>query len=750
MAPAAASPEKTNSPRKMDRRSFFRVSAIAGGGLLLAYYAKPIEHILAQGFPQAHLVPSSFISIAPDGIVTIMAKNPEEGQGVKAMLPMLIAEELDVDWKDVRIKQSDIDAAKYGPQVAGGSTATPTNWVPMRQMGASCRAMLISAAAQNWNVAETECTTSAGRVMHAASKRSAGYGELAAKAATLPVPDAATLKMKDPKDYKIIGQTVKGLDNASIVTGKPLYGIDLEMPGMLYAVYQKCPVYGGKVVSANLDAIKSQPGVKYAFTVEGGSDLTALVGGVAIVADTWYHAKTAREKLQVQWDEGPTASQSSASFAAAAEAFSKQAPQSSLRTDGNVDAALQSGAKVVEAAYSYPFISHVPLEPQNCTAKFEDGKLELWAPSQTPQQGLGVAARTVGIDPSAITMHQVRIGGGFGRRLTNDYVAEVSWIAKQIPGVPIKLLWTREDDMQHDFYRPGGFHYFKGAVDGSGKLSAWRDHFVSYGMNGHFAASADIGADEFPGRFITNYALQYSLITCGIPTGAMRAPRSNAIAFAIQSFIDELAQAAGKDPIDFRLALMDNPPLASAAPAGGRGPGPLFDAVRMQGVLREIRKTSGWGTRQLPKGTGMGVGCHFSHLGYFAAVAEVKVNADKSVRVNKIWIMGDIGSQIINPGHAQNLCQGAAIEGMSHLMGYEITFDKGRAVESNFLEEQPVRMNQAAPEIRIDFLATKNSPTGLGEPALPPVLPAIANAIFAATGERVRQLPLKNHGYSWA
>ena len=739
-----------NTPvKKLSRRSFFRVSAIAGGGMLLAYYVEPVTKVFAQRGPQAPLLPSSFIKIAPDGIATIMAKNPEEGQGVKAMLPMLIAEELDIDWKDVRLEQADVDAAKYGPQVAGGSTATPVNWVPLRQVGAGARHMLIAAAAQTWNVPEAECTTASGRVMHAASGKSLGYGELAAKAATLTPPDPASLKMKDKKDYKIIGTTVKGVDNLKIVTGQPQYGIDFELPGMLYAVFQKCPVYGGKAVSANLDQIKALPGVKHAFIVEGGTDLNGLLPGVAVVADTWYHANTARKSLKVQWDEGPTASQSSKSFADAAEAFSKQTPQDTLRTDGNVESAIGSAAKVVEAAYSYPFISHVPLEPQNCSAHFHDGKLELWAPSQTPQQGLQVAARTIGIEPSDITMHQPRIGGGFGRRLVNDYVAEVSWIAKQV-GVPVKLLWTREDDVQHDFYRPGGFHYLKGGVDASGKLVAWHDHFVSYGRDGRFVPSGDIGADEFPGRFISNYSLQYSLIPCGIPTGAMRAPRSNALAFVIQSFIDELAHAGGKDPLQFRIEIMDNPPLAASQGPGGRGVGPEFNAPRMQGVLRLVQKTSGWGTRTLPKGTAMGVACHFSHSGYFAEVAEVKVNSDKSIRVTNFWVAADIGSQIINPGPATNLSQGAVIDGMSQLMGYEVTFDKGAAVQSNFLELQPLRIHQAPPEIHVDFADSQYSPTGLGEPALPPVLPAIANAIFAATGERVRSLPLKNLGYTWA
>ncbi|HEY6464978.1 MAG TPA: molybdopterin cofactor-binding domain-containing protein, partial [Candidatus Acidoferrales bacterium] len=563
-------------------------------------------------------------------------------------------------------------------------------------------------------------------------------------------PDPASLKMKDPKDYKIIGTTVKGVDNRKIVTGEPQYGIDFELPGMLYAVFQKCPVYGGKVVSANLDQIKAMPGVKHAFTVEGGTDLNGLLPGVAIVADTWYHANTARKSLKVQWDEGPTASQSSKGFADQATAFSRQTPQNTLRNDGDFGSSVGSAAKVVEAAYSYPFISHVQLEPENCTAHYQDGKLELWAPSQTPQQGLQVAAHTIGIDPSAITMHQFRIGGGFGRRLVNDYVAEVSWIAKQVPGVPVKLLWTREDDVQHDFYRPGGFHYLKGGTDASGNLVAWHDHFVSYGRDGRFVPSGDIGADEFPGRFIPNYSLQYSLIPCGIPTGAMRAPRSNALAFVIQSFIDELAHAAGKDPLQFRLDLMNNQPLAPTQAPGGRGGGPEFNAPRMQGVLRLVQKTSGWGTRTLPKGTAIGVACHFSHSGYFAEVAEVKVNPDKSIRVNKFWVAADIGSQTINPGPATNLSQGAVIDGMSQLMGYEITFENGAAVQSNFLELEPLRIHQAPPEIQVDFLHSEYSPTGLGEPALPPVLPAIANAIFTATGERIRSLPLKNLGYKWA
>ena len=754
---------------RLSRRSFLQVTATSGGGLLLGLYTgTPLAPRAAAQQAPPPLTPTAFIRIDKDGTVTLVSRNPEIGQGIRNMLPMLIAEELDVDWKSVKVEQADLDA-KYGLQTTGGSRAASNNWVPRRQVGAVGKQMLIAAAAKQWGVPETECYASHGRVYHRSTDRSLGYGELAAAAATMPVPDMKSVKLKEASSYTIIGQPTMGVDVPAITVGKALFGIDFTMPGMLYASYQKCPVFGGKVKSANLDEVKQMPGVKNAFVLEAADPKVGpvtegdpgLEAGVAIVAETWWQAQTARKKLKVDWDEGPAANQSSEEFAQKAKELSAQPPQRTLKKDGDVDGALKDASKTLEAAYSYPFISHAPLEPRNCSAQFKDGKLELWSTSQLPARGRTLTAKQLGIAEGDIKIHSLRAGGSFGRGLTNDYMVEASAIAKQMNGVPVKLVWSREDDMTHDYYRPGGFHYLKGGVDANGKVTAWTNHFVSYGAGDQFSPSAAITPTEFPSGFVKNFSMYSSVMPLMLKTGALRAPGANAQAFVFQSFIDELAHAAGKDPMDFRFDLLgaprkqivkgaakpkvENEPVQTAS----SGQKQAYDVDRMSNVLQTVMDKSGWGKRTLAKGSAMGVAFHYSFQGYVAHVAEVSVSANKAVRVHKVWAAVDNGSQIINPSGAEAQVQGAIIDGLSELMHQDITLEAGHVVQTNYDKFQLLRIRQA-PEIEVTFVKSEHDPTGLGEPALPPLIPAVCNAIFAATGQRIRSLPLANSGYTWA
>lgn len=713
------------------RRDLFK--GAAAGGLLLAFSTQPEAEAKTPGKTEGKSL-NAYVHVGPDGVVTIASPNPDMGQGVHTALPMIIAEELDVDWKDVRIEQAPLDKA-FGRQMSGGSRAVAERWDEMRRVGAVARAMLVQAAASRWRVPVSQCTTAAGVVSHTSSRRKASYGELSALAAELPVPDMKAVPLKDPKDFRILGQGQPQYETSKIITGQPLFGVDTLLPGMLYATYEKAPVVAAKVVSADIAAAQSFKGVRKAFVVEGTTNVDGLLPGVAVVADTWWAAMKGRQRLNVKWADHPTSTQSSESFAKQAKELSGRAPTRTTRKDGDVEGSLTGASKTVEAAYSYPLVAHAPLEPMNCTARYQDGRMEVWAPTQYPEPGRQLIAKTMDLKPEDVTVHITRSGGAFGRRAINDFMVEAAWIAREA-GAPVQLIWSREDDLRHDAYRPGGFHFFKGGLDASGNVVAWKQRFVTYDAPGEFGKIVtDLPAGEFPAGFIPNLLQDISAMPIGIPLGPLRAPRSNMMAFVMHGFIDELAHAAGADPVAFRLKLLGD------AESVGQGPS-AYGAARMRGVLQSVAERSGWARRsELPKRTGMGVAFQYSHRGYFAEIAQVTVADDGAVKVDKVWAVGDVGSQIVNPLGAINQVQGAVIDGVSVALFQKITLEKGAVVQRNFNDYRLIRMSEAPP-VDVHFLKTNYPPTGLGEPALPPVIPAITNAIFAATGVRIRDLPI--------
>jgi isoquinoline 1-oxidoreductase beta subunit len=726
---------------EISRRSLLKAGALAGGGLALTATI-PLAAGAATATGEGASL-NAYVTITPDNIITIVGKNPEIGQGIKTMLPMLIADELDADWAQVRIVQGDSDAAKYGLQLAGGSFATPMNWIPMRQVGAGGRQMLIEAAARRWNVDSATLTTKLGTVTDPASGKSATYGELASEAADVAVPDLTKVPLKDPKDFHIIGRAIGGIDSPKIVRGEPIFGVDTQLPGMVYAAFERPHVFGSRLKSANLDAVKSAPGVIDAFVIEGGDNPATLTDGVAIISKNWWLANKAREQLQVEWDTGEWASHSSEGYDAAARKYMAEGkPQEEIVATGDVDAALGSAAKVIDAEYAYPFLSHAPMEPQNCTALMhEDGTMEMWAPSQTPQGGQGEVAQMLGVTPDKVIVHITRMGGGFGRRLTNDYMSQAAAIARKVPGTPVQLIWSREDDVRTDFYRPAGWHRLRAALDESGKLVGYDDHFVTFDLPGagQFNPAA-MGADEFPAKFVPNLRYAQTKMPTRVPMGALRAPRSNALGFVHQSFLDEVAHASGKDLPTLLLELVEG---AEAEPdvQGFVGPQRGFDPARLRAVVKKAVEMSPWGSTGLPAGHGLGFGYYYSHQGYFAEVVEASVSDRGQVQVHNVWVAGDVGAHIINPHGALNQVQGSIIDGIGQVTALAIKIEGGAAAQSNF-HDYPLPRMPMVPQIHVEFVKSDNPPTGLGEPALPPVVPALANAVFAATGKRVRSLPI--------
>ena len=590
-------------------------------------------------------------------------------------------------------------------------------------------------------------------MLHSTSGRSAGYGELASKASTLTLPSLDLVKLKDPANYTIIGTSTSGVDNRAIVTGKAVFGIDVELPGMLHAVLHKCPVFGGKVKRANTDEIAKLAGIRKVIVVDG--TLTSekmlplnpgLEPGVAILADTWWHAQNARRSLKIEWDFGHGTFQNSESFAQQAADALKQPFGQVVSKYGDVDASLKSASTVIEATYTYPFLPHNTLEPQGSTASLKDGKLEIWSTTQDPAALRRLSARVAGVGESDVTVHLMRAGGSFGRRYVNDDDVEAVWLTKQA-GVPVQITWSREDDMTHDSYRPGGTIALKAGLDEKGNIVAWREHFVTFGDGKQTIFQGGIDPHDFPAGFVPAYLLGLSnSIPLSVRTGPLRSPGANSRAFVLQSFLDELAFAAGRDPLDLQIELLSRQPASGFAvqPHNPQSMNP----ERLRGVLEMVAEMSDWRKRKNVKGSGMGIAAFFTHQTYFAEVAEVSVDPQGRITVHQIWAAGDVGSHVVNPRAAENLTFGGIIDGLSQ-MEQEITLAKGQVEQANFHQQPLLRMRQA-PKIKVQFRQTEYSPTGLGEPMLPPAIPAVANAVFAATGKRIRTLPLKRNGFAFA
>ena len=569
---------------KLDRRQFLKLTGVVGGGLMLASVA-PRAH--AQD--SATFQPNGYLKIDSDGI-QIFAKNPEIGQGVKTSLPMIVAEELDASWSDVQVLQAPIDTGTYGYQFAGGSMSIPTNYATLRNAGATARSLLIRAAANKWNVDKATLATQNSHVVDSASGRKLSYVELAGDAASLPMPSDGEVALKDPKQFRLLGTRLTGVDNEAIVKGEPLFGIDQSLPGLKYAVYQKCPAIGGTVSSANLADVKKMPGIVDAFVLEGNGNASELLPGVAIVANSTWEAMQAKKALRVEWDESDASKDNWEQASNEADRLRLENGQQQVVNQGDVDAALESSAGSASGFYKYHFVSHAPLEPQNCTASFKDGALVLWAPTQTPPQAIGSAARIVGVAPNKVTLNQMRCGGGFGRRLYNDFVCEAAAIAKHV-GVPIKLQWTREDDIAYDLFRAGGFHQMDGSVDADGKITGWRDRFITFTADGNRPVTGgSLDASVFPNGLVPNMRVEQTSLKWTNRCAAWRAPGSNVFAFVVQSFLHELADAANRDHLEVLLEVLGEPRRLGRMHTG-----------RASGVVKLAAEKAGWG-RELPKG----------------------------------------------------------------------------------------------------------------------------------------------------
>jgi CO/xanthine dehydrogenase Mo-binding subunit len=686
----------------LNRRDFIKVSSTAGAGLALAFYLPTRENEL---FPAesagGEFSPNAFLRLDPSGTVTITVAKSEMGQGVRTSLPMIIAEEMDADWPRVKIEQADAHPTKYGSQSTGGSFSVRGSWQMLRQAGATAREMLITAAAQKWNVGRSTCRTEKGFVVHSSGKK-LSYGELAIDASKLSVP--TSVQLKDPKDFKILGKAIPKLDTPEKVNGSAKFGSDIRLPGMLFASIEKSPVFGGKVKS--FDATKAK-------AVHGVRDVIAVEGGVAVVANSTYAAFKGREALSVLWDEGQWANQSSASIRKLFEDAVKQ--RGTVEDyDGDAEGAFNSAAAKVESVYEAPFVAHATMEPMNCTALVTKDRCEIWAPTQTPQAAQNEAARILNLPLDRVTVHVTLLGGGFGRRLQTDFVQDAVRVAQAV-GSPVQVMWKREDDMQHDWYRPATFNLMRAGLDKDGMPIAWLHRVAGPSSRGLVVGGST------PPYTIPNFMVDSHIKETGVPIGAWRSVGPSQNGWVVESFIDELAYAAKKDPFEYRRSLLTKSP-------------------RLKRVLETAAEKSGWG-KPLPKGMGRGIAAVEAFGSSIAEVAEVSVDNDGSVKIHRIVAAVDCGP-VVNPNTIEAQIESAIVYAMSAALKDEITINKGRVVQSNF-NDYTMPMIGEMPNVEVHIIPSTEAIGGIGEPGLPPLAPAVCNAIFAATGKRIRRLPIR-------
>ncbi|NIJ51017.1 molybdopterin cofactor-binding domain-containing protein [Dyadobacter arcticus] len=698
------------------RRDFMKLAAAAGGGLFLGFNwsnssALPVV-VNAKDIAAGLIHFNSYLSIGTDNTITIVSPNPEIGQGIKTAFPMIVAEELDADWKKVKTVQGNLDTTIFERQVTGGSGAVPHSWERLRKAGATARYLLVEAAATTWKVPATECTTESNKVLHKASGKSLSYGELAEATSKLTAP--TEVKLKNEKEFKLIGQSVRNVDNNNIATGKPLFGLDFYREGMLFALIQRPKAFGLKLKSVNSDVAKSMPGIV---------DVVTFDNSVAVVGKSTWQVKKAKDTLKIEYEKAADL-ESTADHNRIFAQLMDSGQATVRRKNGDVDTAFKNAAKVIKAEYQCPFLPHSPLEPMNFFAHVREDGVELVGPTQTPDRARTEVAKLTGIAPEKITVEITRQGGGFGRRLAADYVIEAANVSKLMKA-PVKVIWTREDDMTGGIYRPAVRYRFEAALDKSGELIGYKLRGV--GMN----SGNSTREDNFPSGSVDNLLIDSVEHKSPITTGPWRAPITNFLAYAEQSFLDEVAEAAGKDPIEFRLALLEK---AKKSPAGDV----KYDVDRMIAVIKMAAEKSNWGKK---KGVHQGFSVYFSHRSYVAQVGEVVVEKGKPV-LKKVIAAVDCGIVINKSGSLQQV-RGGVVDGIGHAMYGNMTFKDGTPDQNNFNGFRLIRMNEI-PEVDVHFVDNGISPTGLGEPALPPAGGAVANAFYKATKLRLRNQPFIN------